>query len=230
MTNTHATLSQQAYNRMLSMFTSGDLPGGTALSENNLAKLLGMSRTPVREAIRQMQQDGIIEFTPRFGATLKKPSADELANMYGVRSALESFAAESAAQSITPRALQQLRHLLLIMQDITDEFAKQSDAFIEGDELDAFLTADYEFHQLIVKATNNSYLQKVLDDTHILVKVFTATCYQYDLPRLEQANAFHWRLYDALRVKDGEAAKQATIEAMNVAKFNALQISNRQTK
>ncbi|WP_068546846.1 GntR family transcriptional regulator [Thalassotalea crassostreae] len=217
------TLRQQAYERMRDMFLSGSITAGSPLSENTLAKKLGMSRTPIREAIRQMEMEGLVDYAPRFGAVLHTPSCQELTQMYGVREALESYAAVEAAQSITPKTLRQLELLWLSMQDITEEFELSENPIIEGDSLDTFLNADIEFHQLIVAAAENEYLSKMVNETRLLVRVFTSTHWCYDLYKLEQANQFHRRLLDALINRDSEAARLATIEAMQVAKANALE-------
>lgn len=217
------TLRQQAYERMRDMFLSGAFPAGSPLSENYLAKELGMSRTPIREAIRQMEMEGIIDYAPRFGAVLHSADWQELDQMYGVREALESHAAVEAAKSITPKALMQLELLWLTMQDITEEFELSENPIIDGDNLDTFLCADIEFHQVIVAAADNQYLSKMVNDTRLLTRVFTSTCWRYDLYKLEEANLFHRRLLDALKARDGDAARIATIDAMKVAKANAIE-------
>ena len=91
------TLRQQAYLRLRERLVSGELRAGMQLSEPDLAKQLGMSRTPVREALRQMENEGLIDYAPRFGAMVRAADRDELAEMYAVREALESYAAAQAA-------------------------------------------------------------------------------------------------------------------------------------
>ena len=99
------TLRQQAYQHLRERILSGELGAGTQLSEPDLAKQLGMSRTPVREALRQMENEGLLDYAPRFGAMVRVPDRDELSDMYAVREALESYAAAEAAAKIKPSAL-----------------------------------------------------------------------------------------------------------------------------
>ncbi|MCH5374953.1 MAG: GntR family transcriptional regulator [Planctomycetes bacterium] len=217
------TLRQRAYRRIRDKFLSGELVAGMTLSENQLAKDLGMSRTPVREAIRQMEMEGLLDYAPRFGAIVRTPDARELGEMYAVREALESFAAEAAAEAITPGALARLDELWGSMQQIRCEFEQTGEALLEGDLLQRFLEIDLEFHQVIVDAAGNEYLSKTIKDARLLVRVFVSTFWRYDREKLAEANGFHKRLLDALRAKDTEASRIVTVEAMRVAKKNALQ-------
>ena len=80
----------------------------------------------------------------------------------------------------------------------------------------------------IIAAAGNRYMSKILDDTRLLVRVFTATFWQYDSAKLTEANQFHKRLLDAMQNRDSESARAATVEAMRVARDNALKAWDRQ--
>jgi DNA-binding GntR family transcriptional regulator len=224
------TLRQHAYRRIRDKFLTGELAAGMTLSENQLAKELGMSRTPIREAIRQMEMEGLLDYAPRFGAVVRTPDARELGEMYAVREALETFAAEAAAEVIGSEALARLDELWNAMQQVNREFEQTGESFLEGDLLQRLLELDLEFHQVIVDAAGNRYLSKIVEDTRLLVRVFTSTFWRYDREELAKANAFHRRLLDALIAQDAGAARIATVEAMHVAKRNALQAWEQQEK
>lgn len=215
------TLRQRAYRRLRDEFLAGELIAGMTLSENQLAKELGMSRTPIREPIRQMEMEGLLDYAPRYGAVVRTPDARELGEMHKVREALESYAAAAAAQSISAQSLKQLAKLWETMQEIHQEFEQSGEPFLEGDLLQKYLAVDLQFHRVIVDAAGNRYLSKIVDDTRLLVRVFTSTFWRYDREKLRQANRFHERLVDALESKDAEAARAATVEAMQVTKENA---------
>ncbi|MGB8169917.1 MAG: GntR family transcriptional regulator [Chthoniobacteraceae bacterium] len=216
------TLRQQAYLRLRERLVSGELRGGMQLSEPDLAKQLGMSRTPVREALRQMENEGLLEYAPRFGAMVRVPGRDELGEMYAVREALESYAAAEAAMKIGRPALQELEEAFGQMCAIADKFRDSGQELLGGSLLHDFIQADLSFHRIIVAAAGNRYMSKILDDARLLVRVFTATFWQYDLEKLTEANRFHQRLLDAMRNRDSESARNATLEAMRVARDNAL--------
>ena len=222
------TLRQQAYLHLRESLLSGELRAGTQLSEPGLAKQLGMSRTPVREALRQMENEGLLDYAPRFGATVRVPDRDELGEMYKVREALESYAAAEAAQRIGLPDLQKLDDAFGEMCDIADRLRDSGRAVLDGSLLRDFIQADLTFHKVIIAAAGNRYMAKILHDTRLLVWVFTATLWQYDSEKLTEANQFHQRLLEAMRNRDGESARNATIEAMRVARDNALQAEERQ--
>ena len=217
------TLSQRAYRRIREKLSSGELLAGMPLPENQLSKELGMSRTPIREAFRQMEMEGLIDYEPRFGAVVRLPDLRELKEIYTVREALESYAAAAAADSIGPRDLERLGQLWERMQEIARQFAQGKDKLLDGDLLRSFLAVDLEFHQVIVDAAGNRTMTKIIDDTRLLIRVFTATFWRYDRRKLAQANGFHKRLYSALRRRDPEAARTVTVEAIRVARENALE-------
>ena len=183
------TLRQRAYRRLHAKFLSGELVAGMTLTENQLAKELGMSRTPIREA-------------------------------------LESLAAAAAAQRISPDSLSKLDGLWGNMNEISLEFQQSGEPFLEGDLLRRYLASDLEFHQIVVDAAGNRYLSKIVNDTRLLVRVFTSTFWRYDREKLNESNRFHLRLLEALRCKDAEAARIATLEAMQVSRDNALRAWN----
>jgi DNA-binding GntR family transcriptional regulator len=218
-----STLRQQAYLHLRDSLLSGQLRAGTQLSEPDLAKQLGMSRTPVREALLQMENEGLLDYAPRFGAMVRVPDRGELGEMYAVREALESYAAAEAAQKIGPPDLAKLEIAFSQMCDIAARFRESEQTVLDGSLLRDFIEADIAFHKIIIAAAGNRYMSKILDDTRLLVRVFTATFWQYDAEKLTEANRFHRRLLEAMQNRGSESARVATVEAMRVARDNALQ-------
>lgn len=216
------TLRQKAYLGIRSRLLSGELAAGTQLSEPNLAKELEMSRTPVREAIRQMEIEGLLEYAPRFGAMVRIPERRELEEMYAVREALESYAAAEAASSVGPKQIEQLDSILEEMRRLEQGFIQSGQPTMKGAALREFVALDVDFHQAIVRAAGNRYMAKLLDDTRLLIRVFTFTFWEYDRQALRTANDFHQRLFRALKDHDPKAAQQVTVESMQVARTNAL--------
>ncbi len=219
----HVTLRQQAYAKIKDMLISGQIQAGTSLSETQLAKDLGMSRTPIREAIRQMEMEGIVEYSPRFSVVVKSASGSMVEEMFGVREALEAHASAEAAESISSGDLRKLQSLYDSMNSIADKFEASGEQFLQEDELRKFNNADMAFHSVIVEASGNEYLSKLVKDTKILTRIFTSSIWKYDVEALREANQFHKQLLDALRAGDGDAARQSTMDAMQVAKANVLE-------
>lgn len=219
---TRVTCRQQAYRRIREKICSGEIGTGTAISENRLAKDLGMSRTPVREAIRQMEMEGLLDYEPRYGAVVRKIDGRELGEMYAVREAMESLAADMAARAIDDAAIERLRECLATMESVAQDFDRGGEQVLKGEALRRFLSADMEFHRVVLEASGNRYLSRIVVHTHLLVHVFRATFWQYDKAKLDEALAFHRRLLDALAARDPVAARSVTAEAMKVSKERAL--------
>lgn len=217
------TLRQRAYLLLKNKLANGELVSGTQLTETTLAKEFSMSRTPIREAIRQMEMEGFVEYAPRFGAIVRVLDRDELSEMYTVREALESYAAAEAARSITAEDLTKLEQLLQQMEEIQQEMETSGVASLEEQSLLRFLDIDLQFHQTIVRVSGNCYMAKILDGTRLLTRVFRSTLWVYNRKAIVEANCFHRQLFDALRERNSEDARTCAIEAMQVARSNALE-------
>jgi DNA-binding GntR family transcriptional regulator len=107
---------------------------------------------------------------------------------------------------------------------------ERGESFLEGDLRQRFLDVDLEFHQVIVFAAGNRYLSKTVKDARLLVRVFISTFWRYDGEKVAEANRLHKRLLDTLRAQDSEAARIATVDAMQVAKKNALEAWDQQER
>ncbi|VAX41349.1 Transcriptional regulator, GntR family [hydrothermal vent metagenome] len=216
------TLRAKAYRHLRNRLASGQLTAGTQLIEPVLAKELGMSRTPVREALRQMEMEGFVECFPRFGVVVRVPTRDELIEMFGMREALESYAVAEAAKKISDEQLTKMVKLQSKMTEITATFEASGEEHLKGDLLNHYLMADMAFHRQMFLSSGNGYMAKTIEDTHLLSRIFRNELWIYDLPTLEESNDFHARIFQTLQQHDAEAARKIIIEAMQVAKRNVL--------
>lgn len=149
---------------------SGAFPSGTWLRQSALASEFGVSRTPIREALRKLQAGGLVELQPHRGALVRGLSAREIRDAYEVRAALEALAAELAAQRIRHDQLDELR-------DAQDQFraglaatvaARERADSAGGDEqrAAAWGRANDQFHQVIQQAAGNDVLVSTLARLH----------------------------------------------------------------
>lgn len=217
-----STLRQIAYERLQHMIASGEILPDQPLPEVALAKALGMSRTPVREALRQMEMDGVLDYAPHFGAVVRKIGHDELAEMYSVREALESLAAAEAASRIGPAELEQLAACHGKMCELSRQASVSARGVLEGEPLRDFIAADMEFHRIVVEASGNRLMMKILGTTRLLQQIFKLTNWVYDERALAEANRFHEKILKSLEAHDAKAARRWTANAMRVSKRNAL--------
>ncbi|VAX38775.1 Transcriptional regulator, GntR family [hydrothermal vent metagenome] len=224
------SLRKKAYTHIRKKLILGQLPAGTQLSEPEIAKELGMSRTPVREALHQMEMEGLVKCYPRLGTVVHLPNKEELVEMFGVREALESHAIVEAVQQINKEQLDKMECLHNEMCEIAITFKKSDTEYMQGDLLDRHLMADMAFHRVMFLASGNCYLTKLLEDTSLLSRIFRTEIWVYDRPTIDIVNGFHARILETLKQRDIEAARRVTIEAMQAAKFNSLKKFEEQQK
>ena len=137
----HPSLQERAYRTLRTAILEGRFGVGERLFESKLADQLGISRNPVRESIRRLQQDGLVDVRPRGGIYVASISIEEADDIYRVRGALEALAARLAAERVTDHELQELRHLAFDHGE-TSKDAAENQAVTEADR---FHKAVHEF-------------------------------------------------------------------------------------
>ena len=145
-----SVLSDQVKDRLLQAILDGRYPPGARIVETRVARELGTSQAPVREALRDLEGLGVIETTAFRGARVRRPSADELLEAFAVRSELESLGARLAIETITDADLEELGGYVAEMRDAADAADVHREA-----------TADAAFHGRIVALAGNETLARV---------------------------------------------------------------------
>lgn len=146
-------LRDVVFNTLRQAILRGELQPGERLMEIQLAKRLGVSRTPVREAIRKLELEGLVLMVPRKGAEVAEITRQDLEDVLEVRAALEELAVKNACDLITDEQLQELKKA-------AGEFKRT----LEGADLIACAEADMKFHEIIYGATNNRRLIQMLNN------------------------------------------------------------------
>ncbi|MDR1481335.1 MAG: GntR family transcriptional regulator [Synergistaceae bacterium] len=141
------------------MIIRKELTSGQRLSEIGLSERLGVSRTPVHDALRRLSNDGFVLIVPKSGAWVASPSWREVENAYAVRCKLETWAAGIAVHNVTPLFLARLNERILT----EDEIFKTRD-------LENYLEVNTAFHKIIAEASGNSLLEEYIGD--VLSKTF----------------------------------------------------------
>jgi DNA-binding GntR family transcriptional regulator len=147
--NAQVGLSEQVAAQIRERVLNRRLPAGMPLAERSLAAELGVSRTPVREALRQLEREGLVDIIPRMGAVVRRNSVKDLLEVFEVREALEGKAAALLAAKVTEIDLAVLRRL-----------AQRRDRPLAGDGALEFLRTDQEFHQYIFDHCGNRELAR----------------------------------------------------------------------
>jgi len=155
-TNEYLPLRDVVFNTLRDAILTGKLVPGERLMENQLAEKLGVSRTPVREALRMLELENLVELVPRKGAQVLDMSEKDIVNILEVRSALEGLATSLACKKMSKEDLQQLKNMEV-------DFEK---AVAEND-VEHFVDIDEDFHDLIFAATENDKLINIFRNLRI---------------------------------------------------------------
>ena len=187
---------EEAYRYLKTEIMSAHLPPGASLNELEIAAALGTSRTPVREAIRKLEQEGLVMRYPNRGAIVTKLSMTDVLEIWQLREILEPAACRLAADSINREALDRIERELIALK------GQQP-----GPEAyEAFLRADLGLHGLIVDSTGNASLRQVLDMLNariVQARVVTSPA------RFRQAVIEHLAIIAALKARDPQEATEA---------------------
>ena len=146
------TKQELVYQTLRKNIFNNSLPEGTVLTEERLCEQLGVSRTPVREAIRRLASEGFIDTIPGIGMSVSKIRLDDMLEIYEMREGLDRLAVKLYMSKIQPEGSVSLR----------DAFNRQVAAF-EGEDHVLFMEVDMEFHSIISSGARNQRLRQSLD-------------------------------------------------------------------
>lgn len=224
------SLLRQAYEELRRRLTSGEWPPGTRLDYQRLSQELGLSTTPLREAMNHLASDGLVELVPRLGAVVKRLSRQDLVEIYEVREAFETYAAQRVAGRLSSRRLDALEAQVNGMSEVIDRLPGADGAILAGEDLSTFLGADRAFHAVIIDALENERLSKLIQDGQVSVLIFNTANPGHTLELITRANQEHQAILAALKRGDGlEAARllgshirnslEGKLEALRSARF-----------
>jgi DNA-binding GntR family transcriptional regulator len=176
--------------RLKRLILRGELAAGTRLHQANLARSLGVSVTPVREALRDLAAVGLVDFDPFLGAVVHEPTAKELQEIYDIRNHLVPLAVEQGVVNIRKAELAEATRLLTQMEDESDP--------------EQWNEWNREFHSIIDGACRNLQLTKILSQLHDASAIYVYYAMRY-FP-ISHGNDDHRRLLEAYKHGDAEAA------------------------
>lgn len=202
-------LPRRVHGAIRAKLLDGSLPPGSRLDYKLLAKELGVSTTPVREAVTQLASEGFVELVPRLGAVVRSLNQNSAREFYEVREAVETFAALKAAERLSVRHLEMLRKQLEIMERHYAEVRGRGGDKLDPPALHEFLDADLAFHKTILLGARNPALARTVEESHIQSRIFFADRGIHDLMRLRLACEQHAAILEALEKRDGQAASEA---------------------
>ncbi|MGI9585970.1 MAG: GntR family transcriptional regulator [Acidimicrobiia bacterium] len=187
-----ATAEEQVRRVLRASILRGDLPGGTRLVQTDIAKQLGVSTTPVREAMRALASDGLISLDNHRIGTVRTPEREEMLEIVDIRHMLNVAAVERAMENITDDELERAG---LLAQRLT-----------EDDDLGAWVEGNIAFHAIFHTATRTIRLQEILLSLEEAAGVFVAQAQRFDPELRKTAIEEHFALLDAYAAGDSQRA------------------------
>ncbi|HEY8464740.1 MAG TPA: GntR family transcriptional regulator [Bacillota bacterium] len=210
--DSYKPLRELVFESLREAIISGQLSPGERLMEIQLAEEMGVSRTPVREAIRKLEREGLVVMVPRKGAYVAGLSIKDVTDVFEIRGALEGLAAELAAERITEEELENLeRYLVKIAADI------------EEGELSRVVQTDTDFHTLLYQSSHNNHLSQIINNLREQIQRFRTTSLSYP-GRMKTALEEHRKIVEAISIRDGQLARELAKEHIENAENSLMSV------
>jgi DNA-binding GntR family transcriptional regulator len=188
-----SNLTDLAYKNIKEFILEGHMDGDSRLTEEFLSGQLGISKSPIREALNRLEAEGLIRIEARRGAYLRKFTVKEISDLYDLREALEIWAVRTG--EFTPALLKDLRASV-----------KRQSAYLKANDRAKYIDEDMSFHALVARATGNAKLCDVLEKLQDQIWLFRRKTYNLSS---SSARAAHQAIVGALEAGDRKRAEQA---------------------
>ncbi len=190
----HQTLREKILETIRDSILRGNLKPGEKVAEPELADRFGISRTPIREAFRQLESEGYLTVIPRKGAVVTALSERDVEEFFAIKSILEGYAARMAAEKLTDKEIERLEAI----NERLEQLAREGD-------VKTFFRVHGEFHELFSKAAGNEKLTELIGQ--LVMKFNRSRMTSLSLPgRMEISVKEHRKLIEAFKKRDAEAA------------------------
>ena len=202
------SLEEQVYSKLEKEILLGNLEKGKIVTECELANMLGVSRTPVRGALRRLNEEGLIEIEPNKRITVIGISIDDLIDTYKIRCRLEGLSSALAAEKMTDEELKKLT-----------DFVELSEYYLKKEDTDNLRELDTQFHSIIYKASGNRILCRILSELHRNITRYRKI--SLAVPgRLPSSVSEHREILNAIIERDAKKADELTSRHVERALIN----------
>jgi DNA-binding GntR family transcriptional regulator len=196
--NENYSLRARVFREIEKAILSGRLNPGDNLIESHLCSELGVSRTPIREAIRQLELEGLVRSVPNKGTVVVGISLKDIEDIYAIRMMVEGLASKWAAQNITSEEAEKLKKIIALQ-----------DFYVEQEDAEQLLEIDSQFHELIYEASKSRPLKHILASFHHYISHAREMSFK-TTGRARKAADEHKEILDAIVSRDGELAEKLT--------------------
>jgi DNA-binding GntR family transcriptional regulator len=190
------SLANQAYKELKRVILECQISSGDKLNEGEFAAALGISKTPVREAVNRLEKEGLVEILPQRGAFVVQFSEKDILELFLIRENLEGLAARLAAERINKENLVKLESHI---QGFKEPFTEK--------EIQRYAKEDFKFHQNIVMLSDSQRLIKLISTLYDHIRVFRLTTIGLS-EKMKVSLEEHHLIVEALRLRDPEASDQ----------------------
>ena len=212
------SLSDTVYQKLEERILSGVYKDGESITELKISQELGVSRTPVREALKQLAKDGLIEIIPNKGAVVVPFNEKDIEDIYEIRMRIEGLASRKTAMRITNEQINELREIV----DLQEFYAKRPTS-------DNTKNLDSVFHQKIYEFTGSKIYEQILSTLHRKIKMFRKASMSSN-ERAIEAVAEHRAIFDAIASHNPDLTEKLIIEHITRAKENLTKMFNTNSK
>lgn len=209
------SLHEQTYQTLRAAILSGELAAGNRLVETQLADSLRVSRTPIREAIRQLQRESLIVSDDNGALRVARLSIADARHLYDCRIALEQVSIAAACSHATAAQLEQIDLAIQQAEKSTEQEPHQLTNY-------QLLHLDYQFHRLLAESSGNPWLVSLLDQVFDKMMLLRLRTMQHN-PRVLEIRSEHRSIYKAVSDRNVSAAVQAMQEHLAASKERVIQ-------
>lgn len=203
-----SSLSEYVFDTIREAILNGKYKENDLLKENALATELGVSRTPVREALKQLELEGLVLLIPNKGASVIGFSKKDVKDIYEMRALLEGLCVKKAIENINDDIINELFEIL----DLNSYYLSKG-------KMDAILELDNKYHQVIYKAANSRMISQTLSDFHHYLERMRKTTLN-DIERAQKSYIEHQKIANAIKERNVEEAQRLAIEHINNSMLN----------
>jgi DNA-binding GntR family transcriptional regulator len=208
-------IREQVYKYIRKMILNGEIGPGKRLIEAKLSQEIGISRTPIREALHKLEMENLIYSIPRVGYVVKDISIEEVEEICEIRMALETLAAIWASANMTPKEIDRLKQIILL-----------TGKNIKSNEMEEVIKLDSEFHEIICRTSKSQRIEEISQSLrdHMLKFRIKALC----VPNIAcRSNEGHRKILYALKARDPKKIQEAVRFHLNRTKRDVTNLIKR---
>ncbi|MGP8251242.1 MAG: GntR family transcriptional regulator [Terracidiphilus sp.] len=211
-------LRESAYLHIQQKIASGNLVPGGAVSELALAEEMGISRTPIREALGRLSAEGILEQSANRSTIVVRLTRQDIIELYELREALEVYAVEKAARRSPPHAeLNKLQELNVAIFALKEELERSGKRELDEEQMRRFVNYDLGTHMLLMRMAANARIQRVVNETRLLIRIFAMLRRGHTPELVESVYEHHAAIARAIAEHDVQAARQSISKHIQIS-------------